>query len=330
MKITPTDEVGSEESLYGDEYEPCGELTIRNKKRKSKSKSDEFKENEVIKECDLGKKSLKVTPEKSSDYGDAYEEDRVLHTSFYLSPYAINLISIVKRNSKTKNDDLAVLSKPKVVLNITSSTMDKFYEMMKERYITISTINQVASEINASSGKVTIIQPKLKIEVNTDEELERVDALILSSVITKVKMLAEEFGTSGSWIVEYLIYMYISGSSLSCYDNFREYCNERMNTLLSILDKFISDSTVTNQDDSNALIRIAYKMLASNVIEATRNNNTFKDMYRNTLNVDVGSEYNINALLVLKKKNGKRSYDESHSRGIFKQKTGGRIEKFGD
>lgn len=60
MKITPTDEVGSEESLYGDEYEPCGELTIRNKKRKSKSKSDEFKENEVVKECDLGKNTLVV------------------------------------------------------------------------------------------------------------------------------------------------------------------------------------------------------------------------------------------------------------------------------
>ncbi len=86
----------------------------------------------------------------------------------------------------------------------------------------------------------------------------------------------------------------------------------------------------TNIEDENALIRIAYKMAVSNINESTRTNSNFKDICHKTMSIDVGDEFNINTKLILRKKNGKRSYDESHSKGIFSGKSNTKSENIGE
>lgn len=325
LKFSVQDEVvDSEQALYGNddtgiEYNPVPSQ----KKQQKKYNDDDCK---VIHEKDLKKNSIKATVKDDDSFGD----DRVLHTSFNMSPYAINLISMIKRSHTSKRKSLMISSRPKVLLDITSSSIDSFFEMMEDDYIKISNINQLASQINASSGKVSIIQPKLKIDMGKEEELEHVDSLILSSVLTKIKMMSEEFGVSVSCIAEFLIYMYVSGSENPIYNGSKKYCEERMSTFRILLDKFILDCSQTNIEDENALIRIAYKMAVSNINESTRTNTNFKDICHKTMSIDVGNEFNINTKLVLRKKNDKRSYDESHSRGIFKQKTGRKSKKDGE
>ncbi len=302
------------------EYNPA---PTKNKQRKIDNEDDckMLSEEEYNKQK---KKSPKAVVEKS---GNGEEQDRVLHTSFNLSPYAINLIGMVKRGGRKKNTELRISSKNKVLLDITSTAIFAFFDVMEEKYIKISDINQLAAEINASSGKVTIIQPKLKIDLGKEEESERIDALILSSVMTRIKMMSEEFGVSLSCIAEFLIYMYVCDSDNPVFEKSKVYCEERMGIFVSQLDKFILESTQTNTEDENALIRIGFKMAASNINESTRTNANFKDTYHRTISIDVGSEFNINTKLILRKKNGKRSYDKKNSKGIFKQKTGRKSEK---
>jgi len=330
----PQDEsVDSESALYGNddsgfEYSPVKPKT--NQRQRQKDNEDDCK---LVYEKDLKKqrkKSPKATVEESSNR--SFEDDRVLHTSFKMSPYSINLINMIKRTNtpKSESDKLIISSRPEVLLDVTSSSIDSFMDMMEDNYIKISNINQLASEINASSGKVSIIQPKLKIDMSNEEENEHVDALILSSVITKIKMMAEEFGVSTSCITEFLIYMYICDSGNPIYNGSKKYCEERMNTFRTSLDNFILDCAQTNIEDENALIRIAYKMAVSNINESTRTNSNFKDICHKTMSVDVGSEFNINTKLILRKKNGKRSYDESHSKGIFSGKNNSKSDKIGE
>lgn len=320
LKVVAQEEsVDSESALYGNddsgfEYNP---VTVKKETRKRKIKDDDD-DCKVIHEKDLKKKSIKATVEDSNK---SSEDDRVLHTSFSMSPYSINLISMIKRTHSLKEENFRVSSRPKVMLDVTSSSIDSFFELMKDNYIKISNINQLASEINASSGKVSIIQPKLKIDMDSEEEHEHVDSLILSSVLTKIKMMSEEFGVTASCIAEFLIYMYICDSDNPVYSGSKKYCEERMNIFMSSLNKFILDCTQTNIEDENALIRIAYKMAASNINESTRNNANFRDICHKTISVDVGDEFNINTKLILRKKNGKRSYSESHSKGIFNKKS---------
>ena len=327
LKVAVQDEVvDSEQALnynnndIGFEYDP-----IPAKKKQGK-KIDDESDCKVISEEEYNKskkKSPKATVEES---GNGDEQDRVLHTSFNLSPYAINLIGMVKRGRK-KNTDLRISSKNKVILDITSVAIFAFFDIMKDRYILISDINQLAAEINASSGKVTIIQPKLKIDLGKEEENERIDALILSSVMTRIKMMSEEFGVSVSCIAEFLIYMYVCDSENPVFEKSKLYCEERMNSFTFQLDKFILESTQTNIEDENALIRIGFKMAASSMVESTRINNNFKDIHNKIISVDMGSDYNINTKVSIRMKSGKRNHDESHSKGIFKQKGGGRPRK---
>lgn len=326
MVVAPvtSDESEQDRQENTDESADFGEQIRRNSKKKKKNQTDEFAKGEIIKESEL-KNHKGVTGTVTSS--EQIEDDRVLHTSFKLSPYSINLISMIKKYNSISNSGLKILSRPKVILDVTSSSIDRFLDLMIERYNTISDINQLAREINASSGKVSILQPKLKLEMNNEEENEYADALILSSALTKIKMLSEEFCISPSCIVEYLIYMYVCGSESNSYDSSKRYCEERMNLFISQLDKFISDCTTINTEDENALIKIAYKMAAANIKESTRTNNNFKDRCHKTIDVDVGSEYNINTKLILSKKSMKKNFDESHSKGIFRQKTGRKSEK---
>lgn len=318
----------SQEEMTVDDINRMSSSEIKKVLRKNKRKySDD--DCIVIKEKDYNKKGVVSKVTESRDYN---EDDRVLHTSFYLSPYAINLLGIIKRNSITKGGDVQVLSKPKVILNVTSSSINSFYESMMDRYNVISNINQLAAGINASSGKVTIIQPKLKIEIADGEEYERIDALVLSSVLTKLKMLSEEFGTSTSWIAEYLIYEYVNTSGDINFDKYKKYCKERMDAFLLQLDNFIKGCTSTNKEDENALIQIAYKLLASEIISQTMTNNVFEGIEKyisGNISLDVWDDYNINLRTTVRPKSGKRSYDESHSKGIFKQKTGRKQRKEG-
>ena len=327
LKVAVQDEVvDSEQAIYGNddagiEYNPVPV------KKKYGKKIDDEADCKVQTEEEYNKnkkKSLKVVVEKS---GNGDEQDRVLHTSFNMSPYAINLISMIKRSHISKKGNLIISSRPKALLDITSSSIDFFFDMMEDNYNKISNINQLASEINASSGKVSIIQPKLKIDMGKEEELERVDSLILSSVLTKIKMMSEEFGVTTSCIAEFLIYMYVCNSENKIFIESKRYCTERMGLFKSQLESFINESTQPNTEDMNAVKRLAFKMAVLDIIESTRNNNNFKDIYSNSINTDLGSDYNINARIILRKKNEKRSYDESHSKGIFKQKTGRKSEK---
>lgn len=322
----PQDEsVDSESALYGNDDSGFEYNPVKPKTKQRQRKTNDEDDCKVVYEKDLKKRSPKVMVEESEE--KQYEDDRVLHTSFHISPYAINLISMIKRSYITKQDgDLKVSSRPKVLLDVTSSSIISFFELMKDNYLKISNINQLASEINASSGKVSIIQSKLKIDMGSEEEYERVDALIMSSVITRIKMMSEEFGVSSSCIAEFLIYMYVSDSNNKIFIESKKYCTERMKLFKDQLENFINESTQPNIEDENALKRLAFKMAALDIIESTRNNNNFKDSFSNTINTELGSDYNINAKIVLRKKDGKR-HGEHNSNGIFKQKTGRKSEK---
>lgn len=299
------------------------------KKRVLKEKLDqrEFKDNEVISEKEFNEKKKKggvrATPEESSSFED--ENDKVLNTSFKLSPYAINLISMIKRNNSLIGNNLKILSRNKVLLDITSSVIDSFFEIMKSRYVSISVLNQLASEINASSGIVTLIQPKLIIDLGKNEEDEKVSALVMSSVVTKIKMLSEEFGVSDSCIVEYLIYMYVSNSDNPIFNNSKIYCEERMGVFIAQLDTFIVNSTHKNVEDENTIRRMGFKMLASQIIERTMTSNNFNDI-RGSFNTNLGSDYNINAKFIVNESN-KKTHDKTHSKGVFKQKQGRKSKK---
>lgn len=313
------DEINKKEDILNNIKKKIIEKENNLKDNRRKKRSDDCK---VTHEKDLKKGSPKVTVKDS----DSFEDDRVLHTSFSMSPYAINLISMIKRSHISKNGSLIISSRPKVLLDITSSSINSFFEMMEDDYTKIANINQLASQINASSGKVSIIQPKLKIDMGKEEEHEHVDSLILSSVLTKIKMMSEEFGVSTSCIAEFLVYMYICDSENLIYSGSKKYCEERMRIFRTLLDKFILDCSQTNVEDENALIRIAYKMAVSNINESTRTNSNFKDICHKTMSIDVGDEFNINTKLILRKKDGKR-HGSHASNGIFKQKIGRKSEK---
>lgn len=308
LRFTPQDEDDNSQvdpDDIGFDYNP----TPQKNKRKSKKKKFDESDVDVVYEKDLKKGGIKYTPEESN----SFEEDRVLRTSFYLSTYANNLVSMIKKSHKPNK--MIILSKPKVLLEVTSSAIDDFINLVEDKYYNISEINQRACIINASSGKVSIEQPTLKIDMSINEDNEHVDALILSSTTTKIKMLAEEFGVTSSCIVEYLIYMYVCESDNIIYTSSKKYCEERMGAFITQLDKFILESS---HIDENVLINIGYKMSVQGIVECTRTNNNFKDTIRKTISLDYGEDENITIKITHRKgKNKKKTYDESHSKGIF-------------
>lgn len=330
--------IESEDALYGnDEHsydKPCythhGGLSKKGRNKSKDKRHKEFDDNEIVNLNSDKYKGIGCVDVEESTYERAtFEEDRVLHTSFKLSPYAINLMNMVKLNQKTKKGEAKIMSRPKVVLLFTSSTIDKFYNLMIIRYNTISSINKLALEINASSGKVSIMQPKLKIDMSKEDEDERIDALILSGVLTKIKMLSEEFGVSVSYIVEYLLYLYVYDNKDGYSEEIKKYCKERMDSFIELLDSFISSCTSLNTEDENALIRIAYKMTASDIKEKTFVDGVIKRPMQKTIDIEVYDGFNINAVVKIRRKMGK----SVNINGIFKKKSGRRLkssENFGD
>lgn len=313
------DSKGTEQDFNGDdtgfEYRPVK----RTKKRKDKNEDDDCK---VIREKDLKKKGITF----KFDSGEQEEADRVLRTSFHLSKYAINLISMIKSSHCCSSSNTRISSRPKVMLDITSSTIDLFLDIMDDRFRSITKINQLACEINANSGKVSIIQPKLKINMELNDEYERVDSLILSSTTTKIRMLSEEFGVSNSCIVEYLVCFYVCNSDNIVFIKSKKHCESRMKAFIDQLDSFIAEST---NIDENVLVNIGYKLALKGVIESTRVNNNFKDLnvIRDSISLDF-DDFNISNKITLRKgKNNKRTYDESHSKGIFNKKKKRKDEK---
>ncbi len=331
FKNSKNEVIDSEESLYPNELKEIEEiqsLSLEEISKQIKEAEKQFLQSKDDKSCSVKKEKDYYKNEGSELQEDDNYDDKVLHTSFYLSPYAINLVSMIKTSSFSKNTgQMKVLSRAKVILDVLSSTIDFFYDDMMERYNKIVAINRLATEINASSGKVSLIQPKLKIDMGKEEENERVDSLIRSSAQTKVKMMSEEFGVSTSCIAEYNIYLYVCDSKNKIFNESKKYCAERMNLFKTQLDTFIHESTQPNIEDENAIKRLAFKMAALDIIESTKSNNNFKNIFSNSINTDLGSDYNINAKIILRKKNGKRSHDEKNSRGIERQKTGRKPRK---
>ncbi len=259
--------------------------------------------------------------------------DKVLSTSHKLSSYAINLLNLIMTRQSTFNknlgkDETSKISKSVVLQMITTSTNEYVDALFSDRFEKISEINRQGFLINATSGSVSIIQPKLKINMS-DEEVSTVNTLILSSIQTKVKSYSEAFNLSESTIIEFMIYTYIVNSDDIYYTRIKTYCEQRINKFIIELDTFINDSCYDNIDDDNALKLIAHKMNLRHILHLTKTNNVFKDSisHSKTVNAYGLGRINMRIEFIPEDKIVVSEKKEPRFKGIMSKKLGRKCKK---
>lgn len=304
MKVTPKDEVDSERALYGnDDSEDFG-AQIRSSQKKSREKSSNDDDCKVVHESELKKGGLKFTPTKSKNNG-YFSDDIVVRTTADMSPYCVRLINEAAASLDTSFETAFV--------HISSSIRNQVFDDLRPLYDNIKEFLLPAFKMNIEDedGDLGLVHTHI-FKRYDEREPEKVSLLLHSSTYTRIKAHTLIFSINCVDIFEYMVYSYFYtlDDKLSS-EKVKSICKKRIDFLLDhIKDKVDEQQSFTREEYAD-LRRLACKVQFLGL----KDKHVMTE-FKNILFVDKG---------VSNKK--KRSYEESHSNGIFKQKSGNKSRK---